>query len=86
VGVVGPTLLVGLPEVGVPPVDGTGEGFVDEGGVVAVGSGFSLVVTGAGGAGGDVARGGGQGGTNELADSSCNCLMAFSRLPVGSPA
>ncbi|MDT5146646.1 MAG: hypothetical protein QOC58_1291, partial [Mycobacterium sp.] len=53
-GVVGPTLLAGLPEVGVPPVDGTGEGFVDEGGVVAVGAGFSLVVTGAGGAGGDV--------------------------------
>jgi hypothetical protein len=36
--------------------------------------------------GGDVARGGGQGGSREWAASFFNCPMAPSRVPDGSPA
>ncbi len=37
-------------------------------------------------AGGEVARGGGHGGSRELADNSRNWPMASSRVPAGSPA
>ncbi|OMC07611.1 hypothetical protein A5736_08320 [Mycobacterium sp. SP-6446] len=52
-------------------------------GAVALGSGAPLV---AGPPGGEVARGGGQAGSRELADNSRNCPMASSRVPPGSPA
>jgi hypothetical protein len=56
------------------------------GGAVGFGSVVLPVVVGACGPGGEVARGGGQGGSRELAASSRNWRMAFSRDPVGSPA
>ena len=37
-------------------------------------------------AGGEVARGGGHGGSREVADNSRNWPMASSRVPAGSPA
>jgi len=54
-------------------------------GAVTFGSAVPRVL-GAGDPGGEVARGGGQGGSRELADSSRNCPMASSRVPAGSPA
>jgi len=55
-------------------------------GAVTFGSVVPPVVVGACGPGGEVARGGGQGGSRELAANSRNCLMALSKLPAGSPA
>ena len=55
------------------------------GGAVALG-GVVPLVAGAGDPGGEVARGGGQGGKRLLADNSFNCDSASSRVPAGSPA
>jgi hypothetical protein len=44
------------------------------------------LVIGAGEVGGEVARGGGHGGSREFADSSRNCDSASSRVPAGNPA
>jgi len=56
-------------------------------GVVPFGSIVPPVVVGVVcGAGGEVARGGGQGGNREFVDNWRNCPMALSRVPVGSPA
>ena len=52
-------------------------------GAVPFGCVVPLVV---GGPGGEVARGGGQAGSRELADKARNCPMASSRVPPGSPA
>jgi hypothetical protein len=52
-------------------------------GAVTLGSAVPLV---AGPPGGEVARGGGQAGSRELADNSRNCPIASSRVPPGSPA
>ena len=69
VGVVaGPALAV----VGVPLV----EGAVDVGDVVALGPGVPLVVAGVGEPGGEVARGGGQGGNKESANNLRSCDSA----------
>jgi hypothetical protein len=56
------------------------------GGAVGFGSVVLPVVVGTGGPGGEVARGGGQGGSRELVDNSRSCPMALSRVPAGSPA
>jgi hypothetical protein len=56
------------------------------GGAVAFGAVVPPAVIGASGPGGEVARGGGQGGRRELADNSRSCPMASSRVPAGSPA
>jgi hypothetical protein len=55
-------------------------------GAVTLGSVVPPAVVGTCGPGGEVARGGGQGGSRELADNSRNCPMALSRVPAGSPA
>ena len=55
-------------------------------GAVAFGSVVPPVVVGVGDPGGEVARGGGHGGSKELADNSRNCLMALSSVPAGRPA
>ena len=51
-------------------------------GAVTLGSAVPL----AGPPGGEVARGGGQAGSRELADNTRNCPIASSRVPPGSPA
>ena len=51
-------------------------------GAVTLGSVVPLVA----GPGGEVARGGGQAGSKELADNSRSCPIASSRVPAGSPA
>ncbi len=76
--VVDPALLGVLPVDGVALAEGPEEGLVVCGEVETFGSGFSLVV--------DVARGGGQGGNRLALASSCSCLLASSRVVVGSPA
>ena len=55
-------------------------------GAVAFGSGVPLVVAVVCGAGGEVARGGGQGGSSAFVDNWRSCPMALSRVPPGSPA
>ena len=55
-------------------------------GAVPFGSVVPPVVVGVCGAGGEVARGGGQGGSREFVDNLRNCPRALSRVPVGSPA
>src|SRR6516225_1174724 len=77
-GVVLAGALVELVVVGVP----LGEVL----GAVAFGSGDPLVVAIVWGAGGEVARGGGQTGSNEFVDNWRSCPMALSRVPPGSPA
>ena len=52
-------------------------------GAVTLGSVVPLVV---GPPGGEVARGGGQAGSKELADNSRSCPIASSRVPPGRPA
>ena len=68
-------LLVGAALLGEVPLEVVG--------AVPLGSVVPLVL---GPPGGEVARGGGQAGSSELADNSRNCPIASSRVPPGRPA
>ena len=77
-GVVFAAVLVGVVPLGGVPIE-------EVVGAVTLGCAVPLVVA-AGGPGGEVARGGGQGGSRELADNWRNWPIAPSRVPAGSPA
>lgn len=83
-----PAPLGALPVDGDPLGEGPDDGpagLADVGVVVTLDWGFELVVAGADVLGAEVACVG-QGGSRLAPASSCSCLMASSRLPVGSPA
>ena len=75
-----------LPGAALALEEGVVGGVVDAGDVATPGSGVPLLVVGAGDPGGDVARGGGQGGSRYSASNCRSCDRPRPGCLPGSPA